>query len=98
MATPERVIKPVAGGSGPATGTAAAVPAAARAEVPRMGTVARLLEDERVLGVLLLLPTIVLLGLFIAYPFVKGVYLSLTSATVGNPGQFVNVDSGGVFA
>ena len=56
-----------------------------------MGTVARLLEDERVLGSLLLLPTVVLLGLFIAYPFVKGVWLSLTSATVGDHGQFVGL-------
>ena len=56
-----------------------------------MGPIARLLEDERVLGSLLLVPTLILLGLFIAYPFVKGVWLSLTSATVGNPGQFLGV-------
>ena len=54
-----------------------------------MGTLARLLEDERVLGSLLLVPTLTLLGVFIAYPFVKGVWLSLTSATVGDPGHFL---------
>jgi hypothetical protein len=33
----------------------------------------------------------VLLGLFIAYPFVEGVLLSLSSARVGEPGQFVGL-------
>ena len=36
-------------------------------------------------------PTIILLSLFIAYPFVKGVWISLTSATVGVPGDFVGL-------
>jgi multiple sugar transport system permease protein len=86
MAVREPHVTPVAGGSVQAGEVAvAALPRAA----PRMGAMARLLEDERVLGVLLLLPTIVLLALFIAYPFVKGVWLSMTSATVGNPGVFV---------
>jgi ABC-type sugar transport system permease subunit len=86
MAIPERPVKPVSGGSGSAGQAAVAtLPRAAS----RRGGIAALLEDERVLGVMLLLPTIVLLTLFIAYPFVKGVWLSLTSATVGNPGLFV---------
>src|SRR6059036_1183649 len=77
----------IAGGAGQAA-EAARLTAFPR-ETTTLGTFARLLEDERVLGSLLLLPTVVLLGLFIAYPFVKGVWLSLTSATVGNPGEFV---------
>ena len=77
----------IAGGTGQAA-EAARLTAFPR-ETTTLGTFARLLEDERVLGSLLLLPTVVLLGLFIAYPFVKGVWLSLTSATVGNPGEFV---------
>ena len=48
-----------------------------------------LLEDERWLAAALLFPTMLLLGLFIAYPFVKGVMLSLTSARVGEPGEWV---------
>ena len=32
----------------------------------------RLLEDERWLAIVLLVPTLVLLGMFIAYPFVRG--------------------------
>ena len=53
--------------------------------VPR----SRILEDERWLAFALLFPTAILLGLFIAYPFVKGVILSLTSARVGVEGEFV---------
>jgi len=56
---------------------------------PRRGPITRLLEDERRLALCLMLPTIVLLGLFIAYPFVKGIELSVTDTTVGVPGKFV---------
>ena len=51
----------------------------------------RILEDERWLAFALLLPTAILLGLFIAYPFIKGVLLSLTSARVGIEGEFVGL-------
>ncbi len=69
--------------------------AAPRAYVgsPRRGPVTRLLEDERWLAILLLLPTIVLLGLFIAYPFVKGIMLSVTDSRVGVPGHFVGLQN-----
>jgi multiple sugar transport system permease protein len=53
----------------------------------------RILENERVLAFALLSPTVVLLGLFIAYPFVMGVWLSLTSTSVGNPGSFVGIQN-----
>src|SRR5437016_8253411 len=58
---------------------------------PRRGPVTKLLEDERWLASLLLMPTIVLLGLFIAYPFVKGVWLSVTETRVGVEGGFVGI-------
>jgi multiple sugar transport system permease protein len=51
----------------------------------------RALENERLLAAVLLAPTILLLGLFIAYPFVMGVWLSLTDATVGSIGEFVGL-------
>ncbi|MGE0713917.1 MAG: carbohydrate ABC transporter permease [Alphaproteobacteria bacterium] len=51
----------------------------------------RLLEDERWLAFVLLLPTLVLLGLFIAYPFVKGIMLAVTNTRVGVPGEFVGL-------
>src|SRR6516165_3639625 len=59
------------------------------AAAPRRGPVTRLLEEERWLALLLLLPTAALLGLFIAYPFVKGVMLAVTDTKVGIPGHFV---------
>lgn len=89
-----RPTKVIAGGATDGMGkeVAAALPLAGAAPAR---TVARLLEDERFLGALLLVPTITLLGLFIAYPFVKGIWLSLTSATVGNPGAFVGLKNFG---
>src|SRR5687768_1992052 len=51
----------------------------------------RLLEDERWLAFVLLVPTMVLLGMFIAYPFVRGIMLSVTSSRVGVPGDFVGL-------
>lgn len=53
----------------------------------------RPLEDERWLALVLLLPTLTLLGLFIAYPFVRGILLSVTDARVGVPGSFVGLDN-----
>jgi len=61
------------------------------ARAPQRGAVTRLLEDERWLAAALLLPTVILLGLFIAYPFVEGVLLSVTDARVGVPGTFVGL-------
>jgi multiple sugar transport system permease protein len=58
---------------------------------PRRGPATRLLEDERWLAAALLLPAVILLGLFIAYPFVEGVWLSVTDARVGVPGHFVGL-------
>jgi multiple sugar transport system permease protein len=60
---------------------------------PKRGPVTRLLEDERWLAGVLLLPTALLLGLFIAYPFVKGVLLSVSDAKVGVPGTFVGLQN-----
>jgi multiple sugar transport system permease protein len=60
---------------------------------PRRGVITRLLEDERWLALALLLPTVVLLGLFIAYPFVQGVLLAVTDTKVGVPGRFVGLQN-----
>ena len=48
----------------------------------------RFLENERFLAFILLAPAVILLSVFIAYPFVMGVWLSLSSTSVGIPGQF----------
>ncbi|OGK87429.1 MAG: ABC transporter permease [Candidatus Rokubacteria bacterium GWC2_70_16] len=78
----------MAGGAGGAAGVEVALPHP-RAAGPR--PLARLLESERLLATLLLTPAVLLLGVFIAYPFVMGVWLSLSSTSVGNPGQFVGL-------
>src|SRR6202048_3606293 len=57
----------------------------------RRGPITRLLEDERWLALVLLLPTVVPLLLSLAYPFAKGVELSVTDAKVGVPGSFVGL-------
>jgi multiple sugar transport system permease protein len=68
-----------------------AVPSRVYVGAPPRGPLTRLLEDERWLALVLLLPTVVLLGLFIAYPFVEGVVLSVTDAKVGIAGKFVGL-------
>ena len=77
--------RPISGGS--ATG----VVALPRAQTTQPTGVTRFLESERLLAAMLLAPTILLLGVFIAYPFVMGVWLSLSSTSVGNPGEFVGL-------
>ncbi len=69
-------------------------PAAARAApLPaRRGGAAyprSLLEREASLGLLLMLPGIVLLLVFMAYPFFLGLWLSLTDSMIGHAGRFV---------
>ncbi len=79
---------PFTGGAGSAAGVEVALPHPGAS--PRRIR-AGLLENERALAAVLLAPTVVLLGLFIAYPFVMGVWLALSSTSVGNPGRFVGV-------
>ncbi len=50
-----------------------------------------LLQREAPLGYLLLLPTLLLLGVFLLYPFVFGIYLSMTNAELGDIGSFVGL-------
>jgi multiple sugar transport system permease protein len=79
------VKKPIAGGAGDAAGTVA-LPRSRTSQPVHRGA---WLENERLLATLLLTPTILLLGLFIAYPFVMGVWLALSDTSVGNIGHFV---------
>src|SRR5207253_7901359 len=74
------------------TCTAVATPSV-YAGSPKRGPVTRVLEDERWLALTLLLPTVALLGLFIAYPFFEGVRLAVTDAKVGIPGHFVGLQN-----
>lgn len=81
-----------------AASTSALAARAPYSGTPRRGPVTRLLEDERWLALVLLLPTMVLLLLFIAYPFAKGVELSVTDAKVGVPGTFNGLHNFAVLA
>src|SRR4029079_18106075 len=71
--------------------TVDAAPSRAYTALPRRGPITRALEDERWLASVLLVAAIVLLGLFIAYPFVKGVLLAVTDTKVGIEGHFVGL-------
>jgi multiple sugar transport system permease protein len=82
------VSKPIAGGSGTAAGIEVALP---HPGTSRPAGLTRFLESERLLAMLLLAPTVILLGTFIAYPFVMGVWLSLSNTSVGNVGEFVGL-------
>jgi multiple sugar transport system permease protein len=78
------VKKPIAGGS-------ARVEVLTAPRTARQGRGGAWLESERLLAAMLLTPTVLLLGLFIAYPFVMGVWLALSSTSVGNVGHFVGL-------
>ena len=58
-----------------------------------MGRIATALEDERILGFVLLAPALILILVFIAYPFVLGIWMSLTDKLVGTPGNFIGLDN-----
>ena len=45
------------------------------------------LENEAILGYVLMTPALLLIVVFIAYPFSLGVWLSLTDKLVGKPAQ-----------
>jgi multiple sugar transport system permease protein len=64
----------------------------AKADVSgRAVTSGSLLERESSLGVLLMLPGALLLMVFMAYPFFLGIWLSLTDAGIGRPGEFIGL-------
>jgi multiple sugar transport system permease protein len=75
----------VVAGSGGAAG--AALPAD-RIVVSRW---TRLLENPRVLAVALLAPGVIILTIFIAYPFVMAIWFALTDISVGVAGKFVGI-------
>lgn len=52
---------------------------------------ARALDNEQVLGYLLVAPVVLLLLGLVAYPFGISVSMALTDRTIGNPGKFVGL-------
>lgn len=63
--------------------------AAARLSIGKR--ISQWLENEAVLGYVLMLPALLLIVVFIAYPFSLGVWMSLTDKVVGTPGKFVGL-------
>ena len=59
--------------------------------MPLKERVLEALEDEKILGYALLMPAMVLILVFIAYPFALGIWMSLTNKLVGTPGEFVGL-------
>src|SRR5262249_17333407 len=79
--------------SGPpeAAGSMAILTGRASQEVQPRRLHSRLLASERGLGHLLLLPTVLVLGVFLAYPFFFGLWLSLSSAELTDLGHFIGL-------
>lgn len=75
---------------GSVVGVEAALP---RPRIAHPWSLSDLLENERFLAAVLLAPALLLLCIFIAYPFVMGIWLALSSTSVGNPGQFVGLQN-----
>lgn len=68
------------------------IEAAAASPAPRRESLlVRLSENRHALGMLLVAPAVLLLAVFLAYPFGLGVWLSLTNATIANAGEFVGL-------
>lgn len=53
----------------------------------------RLLENQRVLATALLAPGVLILAVFIAYPFVMAIWFALTDISVGTAGKFVGIEN-----
>jgi multiple sugar transport system permease protein len=54
-------------------------------------TTGSLLERESSLGVILMLPSALLLMVFMAYPFFLGIWLSITDSMIGRMGHFIGL-------
>jgi multiple sugar transport system permease protein len=68
--------------------------AEARATIARLaGPRVRLLHHEARLGYLLLIPALLLLLVFVAYPFAFGIWLSLTNSQIGQNGHFIGLSN-----
>src|SRR5438445_765218 len=51
----------------------------------------RIYDREAPLGYLLLVPTLLILGIFLLYPFLFGIWLSITDSALGNLGNFIGL-------
>ena len=63
------------------------------AALPDRGLWARLKTNREWLGAWFMMPTAILLLLFLAYPLVKGIWMSFTDARIGRGGAFVGLEN-----
>ena len=56
-------------------------------------SLARALENRQFLGTVFAIPAVLLLGIFLAYPFFLGVWLSFTNTILGGSGGFVGLQN-----
>jgi len=71
-------------------------PALTRTVTFGLGRFRRATPTERrewLLALILLTPALVMLGLFVAYPFVRGIWLGLLNSVVGREGDFVGLQN-----
>ena len=59
--------------------------------MPWLAPISAWLENEAILGYVLMTPALLLIVVFIAYPFSLGVWLSLTDKLVGKPAHFIGL-------
>lgn len=59
----------------------------------RRPAVAELLDREQVLGPLLMIPALAILTIFLAYPFVLGLYLGVSDKAIGQPSHFIGLEN-----
>ena len=65
--------------------------AAARHRLPLLTPLSSWLENEAILGYVLMTPALLLILVFIAYPFSLGVWLALTDKLVSKPAHFIGL-------
>ena len=73
------------------TQTETTIGAARARELPRASWYRDLLEREGSLGYVMMAPALLLLAIFMAYPFVLGIAFALRSDKIGSPGTFVGL-------
>jgi multiple sugar transport system permease protein len=59
----------------------------------RLRTASRTERREWLFAFVLLLPALTMLALFVAYPFIRGIWLSVLNSTVGREGDFVGLQN-----
>ena len=63
----------------------------AAAQEPRASLLSRALESRNALGALFMVPALLILVLFLAYPLALGFWLGLTDTNIGGTGRYVGV-------